>query len=170
MRILAFAASLRKGSWNRRLLELGASIARESGAEVDLASFREFEMPMYDADLDHEHGLPPGGLELARRLEAADALLLAAPEYNYSIAGTLKNAIDWVSRVRPMPWRGKSIYLMSAASYPMGGIRGPWQARIPLGGCGTIDFHDIFALAHAVKELAPDSRKHQAAVTEHLGK
>ena len=49
MRILAFAASLRKGSWNRRLLELGASIARESGAEVDLASFREFEMPMYDA-------------------------------------------------------------------------------------------------------------------------
>jgi chromate reductase len=114
MRVLAFAASLRTGSWNRRLLELAASVAREAGAEVDVARFREFEMPMYDADLDREHGLPPGGHELARRLNAVDAVLLAAPEYNYSIAGTLKNAIDWVSRVRPMPWRGKSIYLLSA--------------------------------------------------------
>jgi len=170
MRILAFAASLRKGSWNRRLLELGASIARESGAEVDLASFREFEMPMYDADLDHEHGLPPGGLELARRLEAADALLLAAPEYNYSIAGTLKNAIDWVSRVRPMPWRGKSIYLMSAAPSPMGGVRGLWQTRIPLEGCGALVFPDMFALAYADKPFTADGRLHDASLFERLRK
>jgi chromate reductase len=170
MRILAFAASLRKGSWNRRLLELGVSIAQEAGIEVEVAWFRDFEMPMYDADLDREHGLPPGGLELARRLKAADALLLAVPEYNYSIPGTLKNAIDWVSRVRPMPWRGKSIYLMSAAPSPMGGIRGLWQTRIPLEGCGALVFPDMFALAHADKAFTADGRLHDAALMERLRK
>ncbi|MFL5456561.1 MAG: NADPH-dependent FMN reductase, partial [Myxococcales bacterium] len=151
MRVLAFAASVRKGSLNRRLLELGVSLAREAGAEVDVAEFRQFEMPMYDGDADREEGLPPGGRELANRLQAADALLLAAPEYNYSIAGSLKNAIDWVSRVRPMPWRGKSIYLMAAAPSAMGGVRGLWQTRIPLEGCGALVFPDMFALAHADK-------------------
>jgi chromate reductase, NAD(P)H dehydrogenase (quinone) len=170
MRILAFAASLRTGSWNRRLLELAASIARAAGAEVDIAGFREFEMPMYDGDLDREQGLPPGGLELARRLKAVDALLLAAPEYNYSIPGTLKNAIDWVSRVRPMPWRGKSVYLMSAAPSPMGGIRGLWQTRIPLEGCGALVFPDMFALAHADKAFSADGRLHDGALLERLRK
>jgi chromate reductase, NAD(P)H dehydrogenase (quinone) len=170
MRILAFAASLRTGSWNRRLLELSASIAREAGAEVDIAGFREFEMPMYDGDVDREQGLPPGGLELARRLKAADALLLAVPEYNYSIPGSLKNAIDWVSRVRPMPWRGKSIYLMSAAPSPMGGIRGLWQTRIPLEGCGAIVFPDMFALPHADKAFAADGGLNDAALLERLRK
>jgi NAD(P)H-dependent FMN reductase len=170
VRILAFAASLRKGSLNRRLLELSASIAREAGAEVDIAAFREFEMPMYDADVDREQGLPPGGLELASRLKTADALLLTVPEYNYSIPGTLKNAIDWVSRVRPMPWRGKSVYLMSAAPSPMGGIRGLWQTRIPLEGCGALVFPDMFALPHADKAFAADGGLHDAALLERLRK
>ena len=67
-----------------------------------------------------------------------DAVMISSPEYNYSISGVLKNLIDWVSRARPMPWRGKSIYLMSAAPSPMGGIRGLWQTRIPLEGCGAL--------------------------------
>jgi chromate reductase, NAD(P)H dehydrogenase (quinone) len=115
MKILAFAASLRRGSLNRKLIAVAAEVARSAGAEVDLAEFREFELPIYDGDLDAGSGLPPGGLELKRRLDSADAVMIAAPEYNYSIAGPLKNAIDWVSRARPMPWRGKSIYLMSGA-------------------------------------------------------
>jgi chromate reductase, NAD(P)H dehydrogenase (quinone) len=127
-------------------------------------------MPMYDADLDRERGLPAGGLELARRVKAADALLLAAPEYNYSIAGTLKNAIDWVSRVRPMPWRGKSIYLMSAAPSPMGGIRGLWQTRIPFEGCGALVFPDMFALAYADKAFAAGGSLQDAALLARLRK
>lgn len=149
MKILAFAASLRRGSLNRKLIALAAEMARSAGAEVDLAEFREFELPIYDADLDASGGLPPGGLELKRRLERADGVIIAAPEYNYSIAGPLKNAIDWVSRARPMPWRGKSIYLMSASPSPVGGIRGLWQTRIPLEGCGALVFPDMFALPHA---------------------
>jgi NAD(P)H-dependent FMN reductase len=106
-------------------------------------------MPIYDGDADAASGLPPGALELRRRLAAADAVLISAPEYNYSIAGPLKNTIDWVSRARPMPWRGKSIYLMAASPSPMGGIRGLWQTRIPLEGCGALVFPDMFALPHA---------------------
>jgi NAD(P)H-dependent FMN reductase len=149
MNILTFAASLRGNSLNRKLIALAAEFAREAGAEVDLAEFREFEMPIYDGDLDANSGLPPGGMELKRRLERADAVMISAPEYNYSIAGPLKNAIDWVSRARPMPWRGKSIYLMAASPSPMGGIRGLWQTRIPLEGCGALVFPDMFALAYA---------------------
>ena len=82
------------------------------------------------------------------RIEGAAALMISVPEYNYSIPGPFKNAIDWVSRARPMPWRGRTVYLMSAAPSPMGGIRGLWQTRIPLEGCGAIVFPDMFALPH----------------------
>jgi NAD(P)H-dependent FMN reductase len=158
MRVLAFAASLRAGSLNRRLVALAAEIAIREGAQVDLAEFREFAMPAYDGDADAGQGLPPGALELKRRVEAADALLLAAPEYNYSISGALKNAIDWVSRARPIPWRGRSVFLLSASPSPMGGIRGLWQTRIPLEGCGALVFPDMFALPHAHEAFTAEGR------------
>ncbi|WP_242371947.1 NADPH-dependent FMN reductase [Anaeromyxobacter sp. SG26] len=158
MRLLAFAASLRNESLNHQLVALACEIARREGADVDLARFSEFEMPLYDGDLDRASGLPAGALELKRRVEAAQALLIAAPEYNYSIAGPLKNAIDWVSRARPMPWRGRSVYLLSASPSPMGGIRGLWQTRIPLEGCGALVFPDMFALAHAGEAFDADGR------------
>lgn len=149
MRTLAFAASRRRQSLNAKLIQLAAEIATAEDVEVDLAEFSEFDMPMYDGDDEAHEGLPPGARELAERVKQADAILIAAPEYNYSIAGPLKNAIDWVSRIRPMPWRGKSIYLMSASTSAMGGIRGLWQTRIPLEGCGALVFPDMFALPRA---------------------
>jgi NAD(P)H-dependent FMN reductase len=69
MRILAFAASLRRGSLNRKLISVAAEEARSAGAEVDLADFREFELPIYDGDVDATSGIPPGGAPtLAERL------------------------------------------------------------------------------------------------------
>jgi len=168
MKVLAFAASLRAGSLNRKLVALAAEIAREEGAEVELAEFREFEMPLYDGDVDAAQGLPPGGLALKRRVESADALLLAAPEYNYSVSGALKNAIDWVSRARPMPWRGRSVYLLSASPSPMGGIRGLWQTRIPLEGCGALVFPDMFALPHANEAFDAAGRLRDEKMAERL--
>jgi NAD(P)H-dependent FMN reductase len=168
MTILAFAASLRRTSLNRKLVAVAADMARSSGAQVDLAEFREFEMPIYDGDLDASSGLPPGAAELKRRLEQADALMIAAPEYNYSIAGPLKNAIDWVSRARPMPWRGKSILLMSASPSSMGGIRGLWQTRIPLEGCGALVFPDMFALPHADQAFNSEGQLRDPALEERL--
>lgn len=170
MRVLAFAASRRASSLNRRLIHLAAEIVRGKGADVDLAEFGEFEMPIYDGDLDHDSGLPRGALELKRRVIAADALIVATPEYNYSISGALKNAIDWVSRARPMPWRGKSLYLLSASPSPMGGIRGLWQTRIPFEGCGALVFPDMFALAHAHEAFDEKGRLKDHALAERLEK
>jgi chromate reductase, NAD(P)H dehydrogenase (quinone) len=168
MRILAFAASLRKGSLNRKLIEVAAAIARRAGAEVELAGFRAFDMPLYDADENEAIGLPPGARALKQGLEAADALMIASPESNYSISGVLKNAIDWVSRSRPMPWRGKTVYLLSASPSPMGGIRGLWQTRIPLEGCGALVFPDMFALSNAGAAFAEDGQLRDAALLERL--
>ncbi|MBI2389253.1 MAG: NAD(P)H-dependent oxidoreductase [Deltaproteobacteria bacterium] len=170
MRVLAFAASRRASSLNRRLIHLAAEIAGAKGADVDLAEFGEFEMPIYDGDVDHDSGLPRGALELKRRVIAADALIIATPEYNYSISGALKNAVDWVSRARPMPWRGKSLYLLSASPSAMGGIRGLWQTRIPFEGCGALVFPDMFALPHAHEAFDENGRLKDHALAERLEK
>ena len=167
MRVLAFAASLRSASLNHKLLQLAARLAAQEGAEVDIARFREFDMPLYDGDEDAAYGLPEGAKKLQQRIEKTAALMIAVPEYNYSIPGTFKNAIDWVSRARPMPWRGRAVFLMSTAPSAMGGVRGLWQTRIPLEGCGAIVFPDMFALPHGhtafdergfLREAAPFER------------
>jgi NAD(P)H-dependent FMN reductase len=157
-KLLAFAASLRRGSWNRKLVHLAADLAREAGAEVDLADFREFDMPLYDADLHAASGIPAGAEEMGRRIGAADGLLIASPEYNYSIPGTLKNAIDWVSRIRPVPFRGRSGMLLSASNGQVGGVRGLWQLRIPLEGLGVLLHPDMYTLPWADKAFGPDGR------------
>lgn len=153
MKLLAFAASLRQGSHNRKLIQLAAGIAREHGAEVDLAEFHEFAMPLYDADLQAREGIPAGARALADRIGVARGLLLASPEYNYSLPGTLKNAIDWVSRIRPVPLRGKSCFLLAASNGQVGGLRGLWQLRIPLEGLGMLVYPDMYSLPWAEKSF-----------------
>ena len=149
MKILAFTPSLRRESHNRQLIELAAGIAREGGATVDLADFSEFDMPLYNGDIEAESGLPEGARELVRRVEGADGIMIASPEYNYSLPGVLKNAIDWISRARPMPLRGKSGLVMAASTSHVGGIRGLWQLRIPLEGLGVFLHPDMYTLPHA---------------------
>ena len=149
VRLLAFAASLRRGSLNRRLLAPAVEIARAHGADLDVAEFAEFDMPLFNHDVQEGAGFPAGAQEFARRIAAADGLMIASPEYNYSLPGTLKNAIDWVSRMKPMPFRGKTAFLMAASGGLVGGIRGLWQLRIPLEGCGVVVYPDMFPLSNA---------------------
>lgn len=170
MRILAFAASMREGSLNRKLIAVAADMARGAGADVDVAEFREFDMPLYDGDRERDEGLPPGARRLRDRVGAADALMIASPEYNYSIPGTLKNAIDWVSRARPMPWRAKSVLLLSASPSAVGGVRGLWQTRIPLEGCGALVFPDMFTLPHASEAFDEYGRLMDASRADRLRK
>jgi NAD(P)H-dependent FMN reductase len=157
-KLLAFAASLRRGSWNRKLIQLAADLARQAGAEVDLADFREFDMPLFDGDLQAASGIPAGAEELGRRVGPVDGIMIASPEYNFSLPGTLKNAIDWVSRMKPMPLRGKSGLLLAASNGQVGGIRGLWQLRIPLEGLGVFLHPDMYTLPWADKAFAPDGR------------
>src|SRR5439155_26818493 len=92
LRVLVLGASLRSGSTNSRLAALAGRMMGEAGADVDLAALREFEMPLYDGDLELANGVPDGALALRDRLERCDAFVLSSPEYNASVPGVVKNA------------------------------------------------------------------------------
>jgi chromate reductase len=170
VRLLAFAASLKRESLNRKLINLAVELAREAQVEVDLADFREFDMPLYDADLQSSAGFPEGARELARRIEAVDGLMIASPEYNYSLPGTLKNAIDWVSRMKPMPLRGRHGVLLAASTSLVGGSRGLWALRVPLEGLGVMLLPDMFALAQAPQAFDEHGKLKDPELQERLRK
>lgn len=170
MKLLAFAASLRRESFNRKLIQLAVDLARDAEIEVDLADFRDFGMPLYDADLQAGSGFPSGARELARRIESVDGLMIASPEYNYSIPGTLKNAIDWVSRMKPMPLSGKHGVLLAASTSLVGGIRGLWALRVPLEGLNVTLYPGMFALAQAQQAFDERGKLKDPAVQERLAK
>lgn len=170
LRLLAFAASLRRGSLNRRLLARAVELATAGGALVDVAEFAEFDMPLFNHDRQVAEGFPAGAQELARRVLAADGMLIASPEYNFSLPGTLKNAIDWVSRMRPVPFNGKSAFLMAASNGMIGGIRGLWQLRIPLEGCGVVVYPAMFPLSLAGQAFDEHGGLKDHQVEERLAK
>jgi NAD(P)H-dependent FMN reductase len=170
MRLLAFAASLRRGSINRKLLHVAADIARQQGAEVEEHPFAEFAFPYYDGDLESASGPPQAVVRLGKLIEASDGLLLASPEYNYSMPGTLKNTIDWISRIKPTPLRGKWALLLSTSGGMVGGIRGLWQLRIPLEGLGTFVHPDMYALPQGGQAFDEAGALKDAAQRERLEK
>lgn len=151
VRVLLFAASLGENSLNRRLAALARPILERHGARVDHAGMGEFDAPSYSNDVETRSGFPPGPRELHRRLEACDAFVIASPEYNASMPGHLKNAIDWVSRIRPQTFNAKHALLLSASPSMAGGNRGLWSLRIPLEHLGARVFPDMFSLAQAHK-------------------
>jgi NAD(P)H-dependent FMN reductase len=158
VRVLVFAASLRKESLNRRLAELAARVVERHGSEVDRADIAEFECPFYSQDVEAERGIPEGAQAFCRRLKAADAFIVASPEYNASMPAVLKNLIDWVSRFRPQPFNGKQALLLSASPSMAGGNRGLWSLRIPLEHLGTRVYPDMFSLAQAHQAFREDGR------------
>src|SRR5688572_20318382 len=96
-RILALCGSLRAGSLNRRLLDLAVRAASRAGAEVDPVESQALNLPLYDGDVE-QAGVPEGVAALKSRVASSAGLLIASPEYNHSIPGGLKNALDWLSR------------------------------------------------------------------------
>jgi chromate reductase, NAD(P)H dehydrogenase (quinone) len=149
VRFLVFGASMGSKSLNNRLAALAARVAEDKGGIVDHAAMEDFETPSYDPDVEAERGPPEGARLFCERLKHADAMLLASPEYNASMPGTIKNLIDWVSRFRPQPFNGKQALLLSASPSMAGGNRGLWALRIPLEHLGMRVYPDMFSLAQA---------------------
>jgi NAD(P)H-dependent FMN reductase len=156
VRFLVFSASLRAASLNTQLAALTAAAIRRQGGLVDLAAMADFDVPSYDQDMQDGEGFPPGADEFHRRLLANDAFVIVSPEYNASIPGLLKNAIDWVSRYRPQPFNERHALLLSASPSMVGGNRGLWALRVPLEHLGARVFPDMFSLAQAHKELTAE--------------
>jgi NAD(P)H-dependent FMN reductase len=127
-------------------------------------------MPLFDADLEAREGPPDGAKEFQCRLGQADGLMIASPEYNHSIPGTLQNLIDWVSRSRPVPLRGKSALLLSTSPGLVGGNRGLWALRIPLEHLGVHVYPDMFSLAQGDKTLDAAGALSDPAAKERLEK
>jgi chromate reductase len=123
--ILGFAGSLRRGSYNRALLRAALELLP---ANASLAIFEPEGIPPFNQDLE---GSPPEKVkEFKRRIKAADALLIATPEYNYSVPGVLKNAIDWASRpYGDNAFEGKPVAIMSASTGMLGGARAQYHLR-----------------------------------------
>jgi NAD(P)H-dependent FMN reductase len=147
--VLIFGASLRRGSLNDRLASLAATVVERHGGGVDRAHMADFICPPYDADVEQAEGFPEGAQHFRDRILAVDAFMIASPEYNASMPGVLKNAIDWTSRFQPQPFNGKQALLLSASPSMSGGNRGLWALRVPLEHLGTRVYPDMFSLAQA---------------------
>ncbi|MFE3325682.1 NADPH-dependent FMN reductase [Streptomyces sp. NPDC059176] len=168
LRVFVLSGSSRAGSVNSRLASLVASLVEEAGAAVDLARLRDFETPVYDGDVEAAHGQPEGAAALRDRIGAAHALVIASPEYNASVPGPVKNAIDWVSRFRPQPFKDKQAMLVSASPSMVGGNRGLWALRVPLEHLGARVYPDMFSLAAAHQAFTDDGDLADAGLRERL--
>ncbi|UTA53826.1 NAD(P)H-dependent oxidoreductase [Lysobacter soli] len=184
-RLLAFAGSLRQGSYNRRLVHVLAEGARAAGAQVTLIELRDFALPIYDGDIEAD-GMP----ENARRLQALmaehDGLLVSTPEYNGSMPALVKNTLDWISRPLESGRSGVTLFqdkvagIVSASPGPLGGLRSLLVLRDALAKLGLLVVPQQVAVGQAADKLTDygvlnDDRLRTsvhgvgAAVVRHLG-
>jgi len=176
-KILAFAGSLRTDSFNKKLIRIGVDGARAAGAEVTLIDLRDFPMPLYDGDLEAA-GMPDVVLQLKKVFLDHHGLLIASPEYNGSIPGTLKNAIDWVSRMGPgerplASYADKVAALLSASPGAAGGMRSLVHLRASLAHINVLVIPQQVSVSKANEAFNPDGSlkdaKQQAAI-QNVGK
>ena len=123
--VLGFAGSLRKASYNRAALQAAVELAPP---DTRLETFDLRGIPLYDGDVEAA-GLPEAVRRFRERIAAADALLIVTPEYNYSMAGVLKNAIDWASRPPDQPFHGKPVAILGASMGGFGTARAQYHLR-----------------------------------------
>ena len=153
-KILAFAGSARKDSFNKKLVKIAAEGAKAAGAEVTYLDFRDLPLPLFDEDLEAAEGLPENALKLKVMMKAHQGFLIACPEYNSSITPLLKNAIDWASRPEPgepslVCFKDKVAILISASPGGLGGLRGLVHVRSILSNIGVLVLPDQRAIGTA---------------------
>ncbi len=142
-KILAFSGSNRKASFNQRLVAIAAEAASQAGAEVSIVSLRDYDAPLYNAELEAESGIPEAALEFKRLLTAHQGFLIASPEYNGFFTPALKNMLDWASRKQPADekplsaFRGKYAAIMATSPGALGGVRGLMMLRLQLSHLGV---------------------------------
>lgn len=161
IKIVAFAGSLRSGSYNKKLIRIAAAGARAAGAQVTDLDLRDVAMPLYDGDIEREQGLPPNAKVFKRLLIEHHGMLISSPEYNSAFPAVLKNAIDWASRPEPnepalAAFKGKIAGLMAASPGNLGGVRGLAVLRSILSNIGVIVIPTQMAIARANEAFDED--------------
>lgn len=171
MKILVFGAALRTASLNRKLAKNAVEhLSKTESDSIAFPSFRDFEMPVYDGDLEESAGMPEGASKLVSALAAAQAIVISTPEYNGGIPGALKNAIDWVSRADENPLDKKPLLLLAASPGALGGVRSLWHTRVPLEALGARVYPTMFGLPKASEAFGPDDRLTDAKTVERLAR
>ncbi len=160
-KILAFAGSIRNDSVNKRLAKIASKAAEQAGAEVTFADLADYQMPLYNHDYETEHGIPESAIAFKDLMKSHNGFLIASPEYNGSLTGTLKNTIDWMSRPyaddpRMACFDGKIAGIMAASPGGLGGLRGLHHLRVILSGIGTFVLPNQLAVGHAGTNLVDD--------------
>jgi chromate reductase len=141
-RILVFAGSNRSGAYSGRTADAAVGELASQGAEVTRLSLADYPLPLMDEDLEREKGIPENAVKLARQIAAHDAILICTPEYNGSVPPLLKNAIDWVSRVKSdggralRPYPGRIVAVCSSSAGHFAGIRAASHLRAILSHLG----------------------------------
>ncbi len=162
LNVLGISGSLRKASWNTIALRAAQKLAPE-GMNIEIAEIRD--IPFYDGDVEAE-GLPASVVALREKIHAADALLIASPEYNASVSGVLKNAIDWASRPPHQPLDGKPIAIFGTSPGATGTIRGQAHLRQILGNVnGLVLVQPVVAIG-----MAPQRFDAEANITDEATK
>jgi len=123
-KLLGVSGSLRKDSRNTALVQEAARLY--GPRELTLA---DLNLPLYNGDDEDAAGAPEAALRLHAQIADADAVVIATPEYNKNLSGVLKNALDWVSRIKPNPWDGKPVAILSATAGRSGGERAQYSLR-----------------------------------------
>ncbi len=127
LNVICICGSLRKASYNRMVMNALPGLAPPGMTITEAPPFTDFSL--YNADTQTASGIPPSVQKLADAVRVADGVIFNTPEYNFSIPGGLKNAIDWVSRVENQPFAGKPIAIQSATNGPLGGGRMQYDLR-----------------------------------------
>ncbi|MEM9218015.1 MAG: NAD(P)H-dependent oxidoreductase [Cyanobacteria bacterium P01_F01_bin.150] len=159
-KILAFAGSARRESFNKRLLAVGVNAAHLAGAEVTVVDFADYPMPLFNEDEEARLGLPQTVVQFKGLLRRHQGLLLACPEYNGSITPLLKNALDWASRPDPGDtvscFQGKVAALLATSPGALGGLRGLVHVRAILSHLGVMVIPQQKAIPRATQAFNPD--------------
>ncbi|MBI2820136.1 MAG: NAD(P)H-dependent oxidoreductase [Acidobacteria bacterium] len=167
MKVLGIAGSLRRDSFNRKALHIAKQLAAATAAEVEEADLKELALPVYDGDIEAE-GMPQQVVRFKAMVEGADVLLIASPEYNHSIPGGLKNAIDWLSRGRNS-LDGKVAAIFGASSGPYGTARGQIQLRYVLGVLNVLVIpQPMVYIRNGAEAFNPDGSFQNPQTTEML--
>ena len=158
-RFVTIAASYREGSTNQKLVDIAANIAKELGAEITPLAYPELDCPLLKDDGDMPI-MPEGAQRFSEAMQQADGLLLSTPEFNWSMPGSLKNLIDWMSLDSHYPLKGKTALLMSATPSLRGGIMGLDHVRSTLSLMGMHVYPQMVGLGNAHEIVTEDTITH----------
>ncbi|MBG83182.1 MAG: NADPH-dependent FMN reductase [Phycisphaerae bacterium] len=162
-RILAFSGSIRRDSLNQKLIEIASEDVREAGGEITVINLKDYQMPVFNQDLEDEGGLPDAVLQLKDVFRDHQGLLIASPEYNGSLTAVLKNTIDWLTRPQegfpPLDcFSGKIAAILATSPGGRGGLMGLSHLRAILTHIKTIVIPHQVAVPNAHQAIGNNDR------------